>query len=190
MDSMAIRERYIHSDAALCGAYAPFLDPHPAFDFEDGADSISISGHKFVGCPMPTGVVLARKHNVQRIARSIDYIGTLDTTISGSRNGFTPLILWHRLKQLGIEGLRSRATRSLQVAAYAERRLQEAGIPAWRNPNAITVVFPKVSAAVREKWQLATQGDISHLIVMPGITEQRVDAFLEDVRAADHRSLA
>lgn len=190
MDSLAIRERYIHSDAALSGAYAPFLDPRPRFDFADGADSISISGHKFIGCPMPTGVVIARKHNVSRIARSIDYIGTLDTTISGSRNGFTPLILWHRLQTLGAEGLRRRAMRSLELAAYAEDRLRSAGVQAWRNPSAITVVFPKIAESVRAKWQLATQGNISHLIVMPGITKEQIDAFVEDVRATDHGRLA
>lgn len=186
LDSMAIRERYIHSDAALCGAYAPFLDPRPAFDFADGADSIAISGHKFIGSPMPTGVVLARKHNVSRIARSIDYIGSLDTTISGSRNGFTPLLLWHRLESLGIEGLRRRALSALENAEYAERKLKDAGIAAWRNPNAITVVFPKPPAPVRERWQLATQGEISHLIVMPGITKEQIDMFVEDLLAADN----
>ena len=190
MDSLAIRERYIHSDAALSGAYAPFLEPKPPFDFADGADSISISGHKFIGCPMPTGVVIARKHNVSRIARSIDYIGTLDTTISGSRNGFTPLILWHRLQKLGVEGLRERALRSLELAAYAEAQLCGAGVQAWRNPDAITVVFPKIAESVRAKWQLATQGNISHLIVMPGITKEQIDAFVEDVRAANHGRLA
>jgi histidine decarboxylase len=190
MDSLAIRERYVHSDAALSGAYVPFVDPRPPFDFADGADSISISGHKFIGCPMPTGVVLARKHNVSRIARSIDYIGTLDTTISGSRNGFTPLILWHRLQTLGMAGLRERAVKSLELAAHAQEQLQAAGIPAWRNPNAITVVFPKIAESVRAKWQLATQGNISHLIVMPGITRKQIDAFVEDVRATDHGRLA
>lgn len=190
LDSLAIRERYIHSDAALCGAYAPFLHPRPAFDFADGADSIAISGHKFLGAPMPCGIVLARKHNVSRIARSIDYIGSLDTTITGSRNGFTPLILWHRLKSLGEEGLRLRAQAALEVAAYAERKLRDAGIAAWRNPNALTVVFPKAPASVREKWQLATQGEISHLIAMPGITKGQVDGFVEDLRAAHNDRLA
>jgi histidine decarboxylase len=190
MDSMAIRERYIHSDAALCGAYAPFLDPRPAFDFADGADSVSVSGHKFIGSPLPSGVVLARKGNVSRIARSIEYVGTLDTTISGSRNGFTPLVLWHRINTLGIDGLRARAHDALEVAAYAEDRLKAAGIEAWRNPNAITVVFPKVAASIREKWQLATQGGISHVMVMPGITKAQIDAFVEDLRAANNGRLA
>src|SRR5579884_3073400 len=190
LHSMAIRSRYVHADAALCGAYAPLLDPRPCFDFADGADSVSISGHKFLGSPMPCGVVVARKHNVSRIARSIDYIGTLDTTISGSRSGFTPLLLWHRIKTLGAEGLRERAKTALEVAAYAQERLAAAGVAAWRNPNAITVVFPKVPPAVRDKWQLATQGDISHLIVMPGVTRDRIDAFVEDIRATNQGRLS
>lgn len=184
MDSLAIRERYIHSDAALSGGYLPFLPEHPPFDFADGADSISISGHKFLGAPMPCGVVLAKKHNVQRIARAIDYIGSLDTTISGSRNGFTPLLLWYRLRSLGIDGLRKRAQDALDMAAYAERRLKEAGVDAWRNPHSITVVFPKMTESLREKWQLATQGPISHLITVPGITKEQIDAFAADVAAA------
>jgi len=184
MDSLAIRERYIHSDAALSGGYLPFVQDHPPFDFTDGAYSISISGHKFLGAPIPCGVVLAKKRNVQRIARSIDYIGSLDTTITGSRNGFTPLVLWYRLKSLGIGGLRERTRSALELAAYAERRLREGGIKAWRNPHAITVVFPAAPAALREKWQLATQGAISHLIVIPGITKAQIDAFVDDFVAA------
>ncbi|WP_338823151.1 MULTISPECIES: pyridoxal-dependent decarboxylase [Bradyrhizobium] len=49
---------YVHSDAALCGAYAALLSPRPAFDFADGADSITVSGHKCLGAPRPCGIVL------------------------------------------------------------------------------------------------------------------------------------
>jgi histidine decarboxylase len=133
---------------------------------------------------MPCGVVLARKHNVSRIARSVDYIGSLDTTISGSRNGFTPLVLWHRLQTLGIDGLRRRTAAALEVAAYAVDRLRGVGIEAWRNPDALTVVFPRVPDALRERWQLATQGDISHFIAMPGISKEHVDALVEDLRCS------
>lgn len=181
MDDLAIRNRYIHSDAALSGGYAGFLDPRPRYDFEDGADSIAVSGHKFLGAPMPCGVVIAKKHNVARIARAIDYIGNLDTTISGSRNGITPLMLWYRLEELGIEGIRKRLAHSLELAGYLERRLREASIDAWRNPNAITVVFPRASDAVRAKWQLATAGSISHVIVLPNVTREQIDAFADDL---------
>lgn len=183
MDDLAIRQRYIHSDAALSGGYAGFLDPRPRYDFEDGADSVAVSGHKFLGAPIPCGVAIAKKHNVQRIARAIDYIGNLDTTISGSRNGITPLMLWYRLEELGIDGIRKRLSHSLALAEYLERRLREASIDAWRNPNAITVVFPRASDAIRAKWQLATAGPISHVIVLPNVTREQIDAFADDLIA-------
>ncbi|CAB3774004.1 histidine decarboxylase [Paraburkholderia humisilvae] len=183
LDQFAIRDRYIHSDAALCGGFAPFLEPRPAFDFADGADSVSISGHKFFGSPMPCGIVIARKRHVERIARSIGYIGSLDTTITGSRNGFTPLVLWYRIKELGVEGLRRRAASALELATYAEERMKAAGIAAWRNPQALTVVFPKVSDAIKARWQLATQEQQSHLIVMPNVTRAQIDALVDDMVA-------
>ncbi|HTD29124.1 MAG TPA: histidine decarboxylase [Xanthomonadaceae bacterium] len=182
LDDLVIRERFIHSDAALCGGYASFLDPRPAYDFADGADSISISGHKFIGSPVPCGIVIARKRHVDRIARSIAYIGSLDTTVTGSRNGFTPLILWHTIRLLGVEGLRLRAERALALAAYAEAELKAIGIPAWRNPNALTVVFPETSERIKRKWQLATQG-VAHIIVMPNVTRAQIDEFVADMKA-------
>lgn len=183
LNQLAIHDCYIHSDAALCGGFAPFLDPRPAFDFLDGADSVAISGHKFFGSPMPCGVVLARKRHVERIARSIGYIGSLDTTITGSRNGFTPLVLWYRIKELGAQGLRQRAVVALELAAYAEARMNDVGIPAWRNPNALTVVFPKVSDELKRHWQLATQGEHSHLIVMPSVSREQIDTLIRDMVA-------
>ncbi|WP_295798695.1 histidine decarboxylase [uncultured Microbulbifer sp.] len=183
LDEMAFSQRYIHSDAALCGGMAPFMDPRPAFDFADGADSISISGHKFFGSPIPCGIVLARKCNVDRIARSISYIGNLDTTITGSRNGFTPLVLWHTIKSLGVEGLAARVQRSLDTASYAETQMRHAGISAWRNPNAITVVFPQVAESVKQKWQLATANGESHVICMPNVTRAQIDELIEDMLA-------
>lgn len=172
---LAIRNHYIHVDGALSGSYSAFIDPRPAFDFADGADSIAISGHKFIGSPMPCGVVVVKKTNRDRIARSIDYIGSVDTTITGSRNGLSPLFLWYTIKKLGVEGLKERAAHSLETAAYTEAALKQAGIDAWRNPNSITVVFPEPCETVRQKWQLASENGYSHIICMPNVTRRQID---------------
>lgn len=182
LKKLAIQDSYVHCDAALSGTYGAFMEPRLPFDFFDGADSISISGHKFIGSPIPTGVIIAKRSNRDRISKSISYIGSLDTTITGSRNGHCPLFLWYALKKLNVDGLRKRYLHSLEVAEYCEQRLKEIGVDAWRNPNAITVVFPKTSNEIKLKWQLATEGDIAHIICMPNVTKEQIDHFIDDMK--------
>jgi histidine decarboxylase len=181
LQELRISDKYIHADGALCGSFAMFMEPRPKFNFADGADSIAISGHKFIGSPIPCGVIIAKRNLVQRIARSIGYIGTLDTTITGSRNGFTPLLIWYKLQQLGIDGLKQRYLDAKNLADYAEQQMQEKGLTVWRNNGALTLFFPEVPDWIKNKWQIATQG-VSHLIIMPGLTKQTIDAVIEDIQ--------
>ncbi|GGB02418.1 histidine decarboxylase [Puia dinghuensis] len=178
----AIRNHYIHCDAALAGVYSALLQLEPGFDFSHGADSIAISGHKFIGSPIPCGVVLVKKNYKDRIGKAISYIGTLDTTISGSRNGHSPVFLWYAIKRLGVEGLKQRAVECLEIAGYAIEKFRSIGISAWRNPSAITVVFPAPSLSIRQKWQLATESGSSHIICMPGLKRELIDEFMEELR--------
>lgn len=179
---LAIKDYYIHCDAALLGVVAPFINPRPSFDFSEGIDSISISGHKFIGSPIPCGIVLCKNEHKERVGSSISYVATKDTTITGSRNGLTPLILWYALKSMGISGLKERVNKCISLAKYTEQKLQEIGIQAWRNPNAITVVINNPSAWICKKYQLAVEDDIAHIICMPGITKNQIDAFILDVK--------
>jgi histidine decarboxylase len=181
MSDLAIDNYYIHCDSALSGMIAPFLEPRPAFDFADGADSISISGHKFIGSPIPSGILLARKSNVDRISTAVSYIGSKDTTIPGSRNGFNALLLWYAIKSVGKEGFKARVQDSLKKTDYALGKLVQAGIQAWKNTNAITVVFPAPEQEYIDKWQLATENGITHLILMPNTPYELIDKILDDI---------
>ena len=180
LKKLAIQDHYIHCDAALSGSYGAFIEPRIPFDFEDGADSVSISGHKFIGCPVPSGVIITKRSLRDRISKGISYIGSLDTTITGSRNGHSPLFLWYAIKKMGVEGLRKRYAHSVEVAQYCKEELNKIGIPAWTNPGAITVVFPKTSEHMKDKWQLATE-DITHVICMPNVTKGQIDLFIQDL---------
>ena len=177
---LKVKDKYIHCDAALDGMIAPFLDPKPAFDFSDGADSIAVSGHKFIGCPIPCGIVLCKRNNVEAISKFIPYINGYDETIPGSRNGITPLFLWYTISKLGYEGLRQRAMKCLSVASYGFARLKDSGIDVRRHPNTITLIFPKPQDWVVRKWQLATQGDLAHILTVPGVECHHLDEFIHD----------
>ncbi|PSB01910.1 histidine decarboxylase [Merismopedia glauca] len=182
---LAIHRHYIHADAALGGMILPFVDNPPPWNFKAGIDSIAISGHKMVGSPIPCGVVLAKKSHVDRIAQSVEYIDTLDTTLSGSRNAVTPLFLWYAFHTVGIEGFKRIIPACLQIADYAIAQLQKINRHPWRYPYSNTVVFDRPSPDVTRYWQLACQGNLSHLITMPHVTSEHIDRLLADIEAAD-----
>ena len=180
MDGLKVQDFYVHADAALSGMILPFVsDPQP-HRFDAGIDSMSISGHKLIGSPIPCGVVLTKKDYVANIARSIEVVGVMDTTVPGSRSALAPLIIWHAFQQHGLEGFRNIVARMLDTAEYAVRRFGEAGIPAWRNRNAATVVFPRPGPEVFRKWQIAPQEDIAHIIAMPHVTREMVNELVRD----------
>jgi len=178
---LAIHRHYIHADAALGGMILPFVDNPPPWNFRAGIDSIAISGHKMVGSPIPCGVVLAKKSNVDRIAQSVEYIGTLDTTLSGSRNALTPLFLWYAFHTVGIDGFKQIIPACLKVADYAIAQLNRINQNAWRYPYSNTVVFDRPSPEVTRYWQLACQGNLSHLITMPHVTSIQIDRLVADI---------
>jgi histidine decarboxylase len=101
------RERYhIHCDGALFALMMPFIDNAPEISFQKPIDSIAVSGHKMLGCPMPCGVALCRKEHVQKVEQHIGYLNTVDTTIMGSRNGQAALYMWYSLRKKGIPGIK------------------------------------------------------------------------------------
>ncbi|MCY3645773.1 MAG: histidine decarboxylase [Chloroflexi bacterium] len=179
LEDLAITNHYIHADAALSGLILPFVEDPQPYGFDAGIDSVSLSGHKVIGAPLPCGVVLTKNDYVNRVARSVEYLGTLDTTVPGSRSGFTPLILWYALEHYGLDGLRTLVGGMLDTAAYAVERFKEKGVPAWRNRNSVTVVFPRPAEAIVQAWQLAPLGDIAHVITMPHVTRAMVDDIVD-----------
>lgn len=182
---------YLHADAALSGMILPFVDEPQGFTFADGIDSIGVSGHKMIGSPIPCGIVVAKKANVDRISVEIDYISGHDKTITGSRNGHTPMMMWEAIRSHSRADWTRRIEHSLTMAQYAVSRLQEAGIDAWCNKNSITVVFACPSEAVWKKHCLATSGDVAHLITTAHhFDTSKIDALINDVIADNVMSAA
>ena len=180
LQDLRVTNAYIHADAALSGLILPFVAEPQPFGFDAGIDSISISGHKLIGAPLPCGVVVTRRTHVERVGRAVEYVGVHDTTLSGSRNGFAPLMLWYALATLGEEGLREKVARMLDTAEYAVSRFNKSGIRAWRNRNSVTVVFPKPQPSVFTKWQIAPEGRDVRIVTMPHVTREMVDELVQD----------
>lgn len=183
LDTAGVTHRYVHSDAALAGIPLATIGPRPAFDLADGADSISISGHKFLGTPLVCGVAIARR-GAEELAPQVNYIDSRDTTISGSRNGLAVAMLWYAIRTLGTPGMGLRAERARATAAYAHRQLHSIGWPSWRNPHAFTVMLRPLPTAITARWPLPTHHGWSHLICMPGVTRSQIDDLTHELAAA------
>lgn len=178
----SIRKFYIHCDAALGGLVLPFLDGAPFFDFRLPVGSISVSGYKMSGAPMPCGVVLAHKDDMERIKHHIEFLGVPDTTISGSRNGHSVLFFWYSIRMFGLAGFRKMVERCIETKEYALERLKEISWDAWAEKYSVVVVLKRPSEHIAKKWQLAIQGDIAHIVLMPHVSKEQIDALVDDLR--------
>ncbi len=176
-----IKKHYIHADCALSGMILPFVKNPQPYGFNHGFDSCAISGHKMIGSPIPCGIALTKRQYVNKVARSIEYVEIMDTTILGSRNAFTPLLLWYAIQKHQVSGFQKMVSSMIDTAEYTVKKLNENGIKAWRNKNSITCIFPKPSHKITRKWNLASQGDMAHIITVDHVTKELVDRIIDDI---------
>jgi histidine decarboxylase len=181
LERVQIQQTHLHCDAALGGMLLPFIDQAPAISFQAyPIDSITVSGHKFIGSPIHFGIVLTRQAYIHKTNTKVEYLGTHDTTISGSRCGLAALFLWYAIATRE-QHFAEEATTCWQNARYLHDRLAAIGYEPLLNDYSTTVAFRKPSVAVCDKWQLATAGDLAHIVVMQHISQAKIDAFIQDL---------
>ncbi|WP_297613550.1 hypothetical protein [Nocardia sp.] len=86
------------------------------------------------------------------------------------------------------------AHRALELARYATRRFDRAGLWAMLNPSSIIVVFERPAEWICRKYHLATEGVLAHIVTLPHVTEQVIDELCDDLTStsvdlSDHRSI-
>lgn len=176
---------WVHADAALAGVPLA-LDAQWSWRVRLGqhgadADSLSLSGHKFLSVPIPCGVLLCRRTDSRHLARPLSYTRSTNPTSACSRPGITPRMLRAVIDQLGREGLARHARTARAVADHAHRSLLAVGVDAHRHPHALTVTFPTPSDELVTRWSLAAPHGRSHLIAMPGIPTDLIDTFISEL---------
>ena len=121
-------ELWLHVDAAYAGVVAMLPDRRAPFGGWERADSIVVNPHKWLFTPLDASLLLTRRMETLRAAFGLvpEYLRTLDrdgpvrdyneyTPQLGRR--FRALKLWILLRWFGLEGLRRRIERHLDLAA-------------------------------------------------------------------------
>jgi histidine decarboxylase len=178
-------EYFVHLDGALFGMMLPFVEEDAAAKTitfcKSGIGSISVSGHKFLGSPVPCGIVITRKKFIERLSQDITYISSRDATILGSRNGHAPLFMWYALVKKGMNGISTDIKGCIENAEYMRDLLINSNINhVLLNKHSCTVVFQKPSSEeFIKKWQLACDGQLCHVVVMPNVSKEKIQEFVE-----------
>jgi histidine decarboxylase len=178
--------RFVHVDGALNAMVIPFFEDAPAAirpSFRMAIDSISTSGHKMVGTPRPCGVLVARRHHVERVASAVSYLRSNDTTLMGSRNGHAVLAIWNRVTRHGVKGFTADVAGCVARAEWLAEELRTMMVPVLLNPLSLTVVFPAPSEAIVRRYQLACHHGQAHAVIMPNVGQSLIDRFLGDYAA-------
>ena len=200
---------WIHVDAALGGAYMPFLElaqaagrfpqAGPRFDFRlSSVHSIVMSGHKWIGAPWPCGVFMTKTKYLLLPPARPQYIGSADSTLAGSRNGFSAIVLWDFLARHSQEAQIERAIHLQQLADYALYRLRQLETrrgDLWvaRTPLSLTIRFRRAHPAIGLKYSLSNEvlfvrgerREYSHIYMMQHVTRERIDALIRDLDQPD-----
>lgn len=190
MDSMDRKNVYYHADMALYGLIYRLFYPYSDI-FIERICSFAISGHKLLTLQMPSGIFIGKKEYVDVALSSgrVSYIGCMDRTIGGSRNGLLPLLLHAKISQ-GIHAIQSEIQECITNCNYLYSELRRIGIHCERSSvPGIIVYFPELHDSVNEKYQLACHDGISHVVCMRHVDEQLIDQFINDILAQRKREV-
>ena len=184
-----VTDYFIHCDAALSGMVIPFSDAPLSMSFEKGIDSIVISGDKFLGSPIPSAMVVTRKQFTEYIKNDIESFGISDVTISGTRYGMAAIAIWYILQEKQ-EKLPKEVKQCLDNTHFLQQLLTAQDYPCFVNEHSITLVFKKpLSQEFIERYQLTVEGNWAHIILMPHVTEQRLEKFVDELIDSEQQEL-
>ncbi|NHN24217.1 histidine decarboxylase [Flavobacterium jejuense] len=185
---------WYHVDGALGAAFVPFIKndvedgdeiskEFPDFDFKLHVHSISTSGHKWVGMPWPCGIYMTK--NKYLISNDVpDYVGSLDSTLAGSRNGFSALLMWDYLSKRSKDDLKAEVLNALKTVEYTKGELEKIyPRKVLHVPGSLVVIFPKPTKIdIIKKYSLASSGNFSHIFIMRHVTEEMIDNLIIDLK--------
>jgi histidine decarboxylase len=205
---------WYHVDGALGAGFVPYYRlmknsntqtdySYPEFDFSLDIQSIVVSGHKWLGAPWPCGVFMTK--NRYLLTQEVPaYVGSPDSTLSGSRNAFAAITLWDTIAQTSESERAEKALNALRLAKYAEAKLTAifGASQVKRAPGSLAVIFPQPSRSVVERYSLASHPKErlagshstgpaemeSHIFIMQHVTEQHINKLVEEIQRTAPRT--
>ena len=190
----------IHTDGAIYGLMAPYL---PQFESNESIfeyiDTLSFSGHKFLGALHVCGVVLTKKHYLESVFKTTDVAikllsGAIDITFSGSRSGFLAaelyMLVCEALKpENGKTKLYTLWQQCLANAKWFHQELKQISEDLLHyNEDQLSVIFKTPADHIKKnalgkKYTLMPIGENQFgIYVLPSRTKEKLSNFLDNYK--------
>ncbi len=205
---------WFHVDGALGAAYMPYIEEalkqklikkptkdytFPVFDFRiPEIHSIAMSGLKWIGSPWPTGIYMSRvKYQLKPVDDPM-YIGSPDTTFAGSRNAFSPLILWEYLSNKSFQDHVQETVKVEEMTQYAYEKLKslDKDDKCWvqRTPFSLTIRMKKPTQDMIFKYSLSTEElyvngkkrEYAHIYIMRHTTKKLINKYISELKKSHY----
>jgi len=131
---------WLHVDAAMAGSAMILPECRPLWQGIEGADSIVLNAHKWLGAAFDCSLYYVRdpEHLVRVMSTNPSYLqSAVDSRVKNLRDWgiplgrrFRALKLWCLIREQGIAGLQARLRRDIANARWLEARVRST--PGWR----------------------------------------------------------
>ena len=131
---------WVHVDGAMAGSAMILPECRPLWNGVEGADSIVINPHKWLGVAFDASVYYVRDtdHLIRVMSTNPSYLrSSVDEKVKNLRDWgiplgrrFRALKLWFLIREQGVEGLQKRLRRDLENARWLQEQVENS--PAWR----------------------------------------------------------
>ena len=183
---------FLHIDAAFGGFILPFIRKGELDFAKENIDSMTVDPHKLGGVPIPSGTLLFRDDSyLKNLTKSPTYIPVQTSTLSGSRSGGAIAATWATLMHYGFDGYEARAKECMKNTEFLCNeisRIKGASIVTEPDLNIVGLKLKdpvNTSNQLIEKgWKIASNKELGciRFAVMPHITKERIEEFLEDLK--------
>ena len=174
---------FIHVDAAFHGGFWHLDKQNPNYKIGVEFNSIAISAHKWYGSDVCGLFAMFQEKDQFQNEVFREYLMCQDIGIGSTRDGFRALSWMIRYLQFDWQVEYNTCQKSVK---FAEDRFHQLGIQTFINPASLIICTPELPKSIRAKYVLASYNDLhlgkmSHIVVCPHVTEERLEVFFKDL---------